>query len=566
MKKEEGEKDIVGDSKNDVRDNVILEPLHSQELLSSAVPEQASSVPRGAASVQASYEPRGACRGPHTDFGRLTKNEGEITSYKWIMPKTMLMEKNNRTWIRELESYEKNSIKEEGEGKLKIQKVPAILRGVKSNEECYNPMIVAIGPYHQGKGKLPETCLEMQKFKIQFTLEYADQSGKSIRELYENMENCLVEAKNCYIEDLVKEFDNKEFAKMLFLDNCFVIQFMYSCVHPKKSGIKTTNINTAFIKRDIMLLENQLPFNILTELMSFSERFNERDEGKKMIGKFIDLIMNDCHQPNSKSKGTNKEEEHVQPNSKSKGTNKKDKEDVQHLLELVQTKFVDDTDIEKILSKEDAPRRKTYFWFCQSNSNKEIKNEASDKSSLNWGLYRSVKELKLVGIHFKPSETCRFSDIKFNSGHLCGWLKLPRIIIKDGTKSLLLNLVAFEACADTSRNFGVSSYVYFMDTLIDHAEDAKELRSKGIIHNLLGSDEEVAKLFNEISENVVPDFGVVRNVEESLNAFFKSRRRLWLTECWHNHLRSPWAIIALLAAIVVVCLTITQTIFSAIQL
>ncbi|XP_052176567.1 uncharacterized protein LOC127790876 isoform X3 [Diospyros lotus] len=323
MKKEEGEKDIVGDSKNDVRDNVILEPLHSQELLSSAVPEQASSVPRGAASVQASYEPRGACRGPHTDFGRLTKN---------VMKKKL--------------------------------------------------------------------C--------------------------------------CHAIDIDERIDT--------------------------SATSTEN------------------------------------------------------------------------------------------------------DIEKILSKEDAPRRKTYFWFCQSNSNKEIKNEASDKSSLNWGLYRSVKELKLVGIHFKPSETCRFSDIKFNSGHLCGWLKLPRIIIKDGTKSLLLNLVAFEACADTSRNFGVSSYVYFMDTLIDHAEDAKELRSKGIIHNLLGSDEEVAKLFNEISENVVPDFGVVRNVEESLNAFFKSRRRLWLTECWHNHLRSPWAIIALLAAIVVVCLTITQTIFSAIQL
>ncbi|XP_052176582.1 UPF0481 protein At3g47200-like [Diospyros lotus] len=202
----------------------------------------------------------------------------------------------------------------------------------------------------------------------------------------------------------------------------------------------------------------------------------------------------------------------------------------------------------------------------QVDVNREIKNEASDKPPLYWCLYRSVKELKSVGIHFRPSETCQFTDIKFNSGHLYGWLKLPRITIEDGTKSLLLNLVAFEACADPSSNFEVSSYVYFMDTLIDHAEDVKELRSKGIILNLLGNDEQVAKLFNEISENVVPNLRVFGNVQESLNDFCKSYRRLWLTECLHDHFRSPWAIIAFLAAIVVVCLTITQTVFSAIQL
>ncbi|PNX67704.1 hypothetical protein L195_g063645, partial [Trifolium pratense] len=37
-----------------------------------------------------------------------------------------------------------------------------------------------------------------------------------------------------------------------------------------------------------------------------------------------------------------------------------------------------------------------------------------------------------------------------------------------------------------------------MDSLIDHPEDVRKLRSEGILLNYLGSDKEVAKLFNII--------------------------------------------------------------------
>ncbi|XP_052176568.1 putative UPF0481 protein At3g02645 [Diospyros lotus] len=247
------------------------------------------------------------------------------------MPETMLMEKNNRTWICQLESYEKQNIKE-----LKIQKVPAILRGVKSNKECYDPMIVAIGPYHHGKDELQQ----METFKIQFTLQYADQSGKSIRKLYEEMQNSLVEAKNYYTEDVAEKFNDEKFAEMLFLDSCFVIQFMDSCVNSENNNIKTTNIDTAFIRRDIMLLENQLPLEILTKLMCLSLRF-EGGQGFEMIDNFIKLIMKD---PPIEEKAPRRKTCFLffQTNSKSEETNRKKKKPI-HLLELVRTKFVDDT-------------------------------------------------------------------------------------------------------------------------------------------------------------------------------------------------------------------------------
>jgi len=329
-------------------------------------------------------------------------------------------------------------------------------------------------------------------------------------------------------------------------------------VKPEEKDIKTTYIDRNLIMRDILLLENQLPFKILTKLMSLSSKF-EGCQGKKMIDDFIKLIMSEpsikkearrrksCFwfpHPNSKSEGTGKEQEELictkeeAPNSKSERNSQKKEKCPIHLLELVQTKFVDVGEIDR--------------------------GKIEQSSSKYWCYYRSVKELKSVGIHFDHSKSCQFSDITFNSMYLLwGRLTLPQIIIEDNTKSLLLNLVAFETCADTSSNFGVSSYLYFMDTLIDRAEDVKELRSKGIIINLLGSDQQVANLFNEISKNLVLDVRVFGIVKSSLNAFCRSYPRLWLTEFMHNHFRSPWAIIAFFAAIVVLGLTITQIVFSA---
>ena len=228
----------------------------------------------------------------HVELVHYVGTEAENTSdLRWIKsktkPKTMPMVRDNFALVRKLESYEKRNIKEGEGGKPKIQKVPDILRRDESNK-CYDPMIVAIGPYHHGNKKLKQ----MEAFKIQFTLQYTHQSGKSIKELYGEMQKLLVEAKNYYAEDIAKDFNTKKFAEMMFLDSCFVIQFMYCCVKPEKNDIKTTYFDKNLIMRDILLLENQLPFKILTKLMSLSSKF-DGCQGKEMIDDFIKLIMSE---------------------------------------------------------------------------------------------------------------------------------------------------------------------------------------------------------------------------------------------------------------------------------
>lgn len=77
-------------------------------------------------------------------------------------------------------------------------------------------------------------------------------------------------------------------------------------------------------------------------------------------------------------------------------------------------------------------------------------------------LIHCVTELKEAGIKFKKRKTDRFWDIKFKNGIL----RMPRLLIHDGTKSLFLNLIAFEQShLDCSKD--ITSYLIFMDNLIN---------------------------------------------------------------------------------------------------
>ncbi|MBA0619444.1 hypothetical protein Godav_028619, partial [Gossypium davidsonii] len=77
-----------------------------------------------------------------------------------------------------------------------------------------------------------------------------------------------------------------------------------------------------------------------------------------------------------------------------------------------------------------------------------------------------------------------------------------------------MNLIAYEMCPDFyNNNFTVTSYIGFLDSLIDEAEDVKELRDAGILYNRLGSDKEVAKLIKKMNMDLVPSLMIYRHVK-----------------------------------------------------
>ncbi|CDY30603.1 BnaAnng03780D [Brassica napus] len=87
-------------------------------------------------------------------------------------------------------------------------------------------------------------------------------------------------------------------------------------------------------------------------------------------------------------------------------------------------------------------------------------------SSRKQQLIHCVTELKEAGVKFRRKKTDKLWDIEFRNGYL----KIPKLLIHDSTKSLFSNLIAFEQCHANSSN-DITSYIIFMDNLINSAED-----------------------------------------------------------------------------------------------
>ncbi|PNX87816.1 hypothetical protein L195_g043913 [Trifolium pratense] len=176
--------------------------------------------------------------------------------------------------------------------------------------------------------------------------------------------------------------------------------------------------------------------------------------------------------------------------------------------------------------------------------------------------YRNIQDLRAVGIKFKSSATRKPKDICFNEGWFAAELILPEIVVDDNTAASFLNLIAYEMCPDFKNLYGISSFIAFMDSIIDHPEDVRKLRSKEILLNCLGSDEEVAKLFNIISKDLleVPTYFQVR---VKIDKHYKHKCKTWIALGIHTYFNNPWTFIAFLAAFIALVLTFVQTWFTA---
>ncbi|TYI99236.1 hypothetical protein E1A91_A13G002600v1 [Gossypium mustelinum] len=139
--------------------------------------------------------------------------------------------------------------------------------------------------------------------------------------------------------------------------------------------------------------------------------------------------------------------------------------------------------------------------------------------------FRSIKELKESGIHF-------------------------------------LNLVALEMCRDFKNDFEVTSYLCFMDALIDTADDVKELRVTGMLHNYLGSDEEVANLFNKMSRDLVPDQTRYEKVIEDIHRYCNNPWTDALAQIYYTYFSTPWTFLAFVGAIIGLLFSAIQAYFS----
>ncbi|KAF3442501.1 hypothetical protein FNV43_RR16417 [Rhamnella rubrinervis] len=430
----------------------------------------------------------------------------------------------------------------------KIPKIPKMFRDIGSSNDCYDPLVVSIGPYHHGKPELQK----MEKLKIKMAKQYVMETReKSIQASYKKVEEVAGEAKKYYDFDSSSAIDDESFTKMMFLDGCFVLQYMYLSVHGQQDmGMKIHH--TAYVRRDLFLVENQLPYIVLKALMS--TRFID-SEGKNMIDRFIKLNQAHHRPPQSRRNRfgwlrvfinyicscIDDPDQTAELPTIDSSSIKDDQPP--HLLESavqaaeLPTKNRSSTKDDQPLHLLDMMRKAVV-----GPKAKAALGAKSTGPEVNWSQrYQSAKELKTVRITFRPNKSGCYTDVRFTTAmFFYGRVTLPRLIVNDSTKSMLLNMVAFETCADGPDDFWVTSYICFMDSLINNAEDVSVLRSQNILVNCLSTDQEVADLFNDIGKYLAPNPRAYAHVKNGIRAHYNNVFKKWMAKWLVAFFSSPW--------------------------
>ncbi|KAM0054007.1 hypothetical protein Hdeb2414_s0006g00190291 [Helianthus debilis subsp. tardiflorus] len=127
---------------------------------------------------------------------------------------------------------------------------------------------------------------------------------------------------------------------------------------------------------------------------------------------------------------------------------------------------------------------------------------------------------------------------------------------------LLENMIAYETYCCSIYDAWVTSYVCLLDSLIDDVEDVKVLRKGWVIHNHLSSDKEVATLFEEIAIDLFPNSLAYHEAMNKIQTHYESLSNTLFSQLKNEYFKSPWAIFALLGALIALFLAGVQTYFT----
>ncbi|KAL6272734.1 hypothetical protein ACE6H2_023426 [Prunus campanulata] len=425
-----------------------------------------------------------------------------------------------------------------------------MLRDHPKNDKYYEPRVVAIGPFHHGSKPKYE---QAEKIKLQLAANFVKDSEQNDANLLKTVEENIKDLRECYDEEATKGFDDDSLAWMLFVDGCSTLEFIYKYDDLESFNIKRDQV--AFAEQDMFLLENQLPYQLLKLLMSSS---NIHGDLKDSIERFVQMHSFAPPVENQRSQqGARKPEQKppqpgagvARPGQHPAVTNinREEKQHPQGIAITIKPK-----------PAEPEPTHLLELLLTRMLGYPPRKSEPS--VHLGSQSFRNVQELQAAGIHFKHSkEGSLLGDIDFKSYICCGFLYLPKIKVDDSMGPKFMNLIAYEMCPDFQNDFGVTSYISFLDSLIDHPDDVKHLRKKHILRNLLGSDEEVAQLFNEIGTDLVPNNAIYRHVKRNIENHYNTIWKKWVAQFFHEHFSSPWTILAFTGALLGLWMTAVST-------
>ncbi|PSR86126.1 UPF0481 protein [Actinidia chinensis var. chinensis] len=434
-----------------------------------------------------------------------------------------------------------------------IYRVPEKLRKLK--ESAYTPGLVSIGPLHSKDKHLQSRMQGIKMSYVESLLRrMTDGSEKCkfavLEECVEAMKLLVEDAKKCYNE----EVDNLN-EEMLVVDGCFILELLYRYkLHDiPNDPVFGSGLMSSIVSEDLLLLENQLPFFVLEKLFDITmDKIPDCPPNYLLFDYVVSYFSNMpmsiennstiCNEDNSTTSNVTNcclLSEYVLSlsgntmNSENKGIAEpnKSKKVYYHILHVLHDHCL----------PPDLPIGEDYIEAMPS------------ASYLDYAGVKFVAGTRhdLLKVKFTETQSCLercFSRARF---------EIPTLNLYDSTEHFLRNLIAFEQCC-----LGVSgyftSYVFFIDMLVNSAKDIEVLQKAGIIKIYLGADQKASDLFNNLCKEVVlQEFFFVETCKQAI----KYSKRWWpatVAHVRHKYNVIPWTSLAFGVAFISFGMEITQ--------
>ncbi|KAM7267647.1 hypothetical protein ACFE04_009813 [Oxalis oulophora] len=379
------------------------------------------------------------------------------------------------------------------------------------NPEAYTPKVISIGPLHHRRPHL----VNMEKHKLDYAKSFLEQTNKPkaffVKFIQRHEES--IHGFYSYERDIRSfyssepcELDSRSYVEMILLDSFFILELITRAIigHLKweDPGLLKK------IKVDLLMLENQLPFKLLSELYAFS------GQNKQLRMDCRDFFLRDLlgFRPS-------------------------------HYIDKDPLHFID-------------------FIQCNLNSRRDDMPLRSIKPYLK----NAAKNLSNSRVKFQLTESQWLNDICFKKRSL----HLPRLLVDNMTETLFRNImVVIEDELVMSNDTLIYSYLWFLHLLMQSDDDVSVLVEANVIENRLDNNQAVVELFNNLCGNIntFDQFRfseICKDLDDyviSWEGWYNNRKRI-LKDVYFSNL---WTSTGTIAAIILLVLTLIQAITSILQ-
>ncbi|XP_017628507.1 uncharacterized protein LOC108471390 [Gossypium arboreum] len=383
-------------------------------------------------------------------------------------------------------------------------------------QEVFQAESISIGPLHHDDPTLHES----KELKLKLAAHFVKNIYVDKDSLYSNMKKEIDDLKKCYDPQELEKYsdDDEKLTWMFFVDGCAILQ----AVHMRYGDGDGDGDGDDDMFNDMFLLENQIPFRVLELLTSLGD-------GKMFMNAIRRFIDGTVINPGEDSFN------HIFFFGNLRLPPITVNDSTMNLIayemcldfknDFTVTSYMCFLDLLIDNAEDVKDLRDASILYNRLGSDEEVAklfNKMNTDLVPNPMIYREVKRFFFVGK-----------------------LRLPPITVDDST----MNLIAYQMCPDFYNNFAVTSYMGFLSSLIDEAEDVKELRDTGILYNRLGSDKEVTKLIKKMNIDLVPSPMIYRHVKLQIHNHRNNMLIKYPAQVYCTFFRARWTFFAFVGAI-----------------